>query len=298
MANKHEKLAWRLVGILTKLNSGERINIKDLANEYDVSIRTIVRDIQDRFAFLDWEENNYPFYRLNLKTLGHFTKQDIKRFAQFASVSNLLPKIDYDFFAEKLLQSVLVKGFQYENISHLQKEFSCLKNAIEHHRIISFSYKKHSDNKTKFYQITPYALLNKNGIWYLIGTDNGKQKTFCFTQMSFICILEESFIPDAKLQNEIQTNDSISHGNQIKEVVIQVSKTAAPYFLRRNLLPNQELVRQLDDGGLILASQNVNEMDIIPLVQYWIPHLLVISPGEMQKQIEEKLYNYLNIEKT
>ena len=74
MANKHEKLAWRLVGILTKLNSGERINIKDLANEYDVSIRTIVRDIQDRFAFLDWEENNYPFYRLNLKTLGHFMK--------------------------------------------------------------------------------------------------------------------------------------------------------------------------------------------------------------------------------
>ena len=112
--------------------------------------------------------------------------------------------------------------------------------------------------------------------------------------MSFICILEESFIPDAKLQNEIQTNDSISHGNQIKEVVIQVSKTAAPYFLRRNLLPNQELVRQLDDGGLILASQNVNEMDIIPLVQYWIPHLVIIAPSELQDKLTEKLQHYLS----
>ena len=77
---------------------------------------------------------------------------------------------------------------------------------------------------------------------------------------------------------------------------MQVSKFAAPYFLRRNLLPNQELVRKLEDGGLLLASQNVNEMDIIPLVQYWIPHLVVISPVEVQNKITEKLCNYLNIE--
>ena len=111
--------------------------------------------------------------------------------------------------------------------------------------------------------------------------------------MSMIRPLTETFTPNEQLKREIIQNDSISHGNQLAEVVVQVSKFAAPYFLRRNLLPNQELVRKLNDGGLLLVSKNINEMDIIPLVQYWIPHLVVISPVEIQNQIINKLQQYL-----
>lgn len=107
-------------------------------------------------------------------------------------------------------------------------------------------------------------------------------------------VLSSVFVPDAGLQTAVRENDSIAHGNQLSEVVVQIAPKAAPYFLRRNLLPNQELVRKLDDGGLLLACKNVNEMDIVPTVQYWIPHAKIVSPTELQQKMEQKLSVYLN----
>ena len=105
--------------------------------------------------------------------------------------------------------------------------------------------------------------------------------------------LEETFEPNQQLQEEIKSNDSISFGNQLSEVLVKVSSFAAPYFLRRNLLPNQKLVHKSENGELILASENVNELDIVPLVQYWIPHLTIISPDGLQEKMVEKLKQYV-----
>ncbi|MDD7569972.1 MAG: hypothetical protein PUJ68_08745 [[Actinobacillus] rossii] len=48
-----------------------------------------------------------------------------------------------------------------------------------------------------------------------------------------------------------------------------------------------------ENGELILASENVNELDIVPLVQYWIPHLTIISPDGLQEKMVEKLKQYI-----
>lgn len=83
------------------------------------------------------------------------------------------------FYQEKLTQSVQVKGVQYENISHLKEQFNELQLAIQQNKLISFKYKKINSEHSTFYQLEPYLLTNKNGIWYLIGTDknqNDKQK--------------------------------------------------------------------------------------------------------------------------
>ncbi len=45
----HDKLSTRLTQILQKLNSGESLSLDDLANEFNVSLRTIQRDINERF---------------------------------------------------------------------------------------------------------------------------------------------------------------------------------------------------------------------------------------------------------
>ena len=290
---KSSILAYRLSEILILLNQGKRLDTHQLAEEFDVSVRTIQRDIRDRLTFLDWEEFGPRYYKLNIQKLGFLNKEDIERFARFASVADLFPKVDQTFYQEKLTESVKVKGFQYEDIRHLENEFRLLKQAIEGSQFVSFLYKKSGQNDGKFYKIAPYSLINKNGIWYLIGTDADKQKTFCFTQISMATKLEETFEPNQQLQEEIKSNDSISFGNQLSEVLVKVSSFAAPYFLRRNLLPNQKLVHKSENGELILASENVNELDIVPLVQYWIPHLTIISPDGLQEKMIDKLKQYM-----
>ena len=292
---KKTQLAQRLSLILTRLNRGERIDISLLAEEFNTSVRTIQRDINERFGFLEWEEKGSRFYKINLQKSGFLTEEDINRFALFASISDLFPKIDREFYQEKLTQSVQVKGFQYEDISGKQAEFNALNNAIKENLNISFKYAKNSTQETKFYQISPYSLLNKNGIWYLIGSENNKQKTFCFTQITDLLISKEKFIPNETLLDEIRQSDSLYHGNQLPEIIIKVASHVSHYFLRRNLLPNQKLVHKLDDGGLLLSCENVNEQEIVPLVQYWVPYLTIISPVNLQNKMINNLQNYIQM---
>lgn len=296
---KHIPLAQRLSTILSLLNhegGGNRLDITKLAEQFNVSNRTIQRDINERLAFLPWEEKGPRFYKLNRTKLDILTEEDIQRFSRFASISNLFPVVDREFYQEKLTQSVQVKGIQYEDINHLQAQFEQIKRAIDERKNISFGYKKTHSLQTKFYQLSPYSLINKNGVWYLIGTDNldnHKQKTFCFSQISQLRVLTETYIPNQQFIEEIKQNDSLSYGNQLSEVVIRVSAFASAFFLRRNLLPNQSLLHKLESGELLLSCKDVNELDILPIVQYWIPYLTIVSPNELQIRMLEKLNNYL-----
>ena len=52
---EHDTLAQRLGVILTKLNHGQRLVISELAHEFNVSPRTIQRDLNVRLAYLPLE---------------------------------------------------------------------------------------------------------------------------------------------------------------------------------------------------------------------------------------------------
>lgn len=290
---KNTALALRISEILQQLNQGKRVDINQLSEHFGVSIRTLQRDIKERLAFLDWEENGARYYKLNRQGQGILTPQDVERFALFASISELFPKIDQQFYQEKLNESVKVKGIEYEDIHHLDKEFNLIQQAINSHQFIDFNYVKNGQIQGKFYKIAPHCLINKNGIWYLIGTDSDKQKTFCFSQIRMLKVLNETFEPNQQLLSEIKTTDSIYFGNQINEVLVKVSASVAHYFLRRNLLPNQELVHRTENNELILKCKNIHEREIVPLVQYWIPHLTIISPNGLQGKMVEQLQQYL-----
>ena len=114
---RSQQLAQRLSQILARLNQGERLDITLLADEFCLSIRTLQRDINERLNFLEWEEKGGRFYKINQQKSGFLTEEDINRFALFASIADLFPKIDREFYQEKLTQSVQFKGFQYEDIS-------------------------------------------------------------------------------------------------------------------------------------------------------------------------------------
>lgn len=94
--------------------------------------------------------------------------------------------------------------------------------------------------------------------------------------------------------NEIKKSDSISHGNQLDEVIIKVNAQVARYFTQRALLPNQEIIRHIENGELLISCKNIHEMEIIPLVQYWIPHLTIVSPAYLQEKLVNKLKDYVS----
>lgn len=297
-SRKHERLAYRLSDIIIRLNNGERLNIESLAQDYQVCIRTLKRDFQERLATLDFSDSGPVFYRLSPSRVGYLNLTEIRRFANFASIQDLLPKIDRDFFYDKLNQSIVVKGFDYENIQARTQEFTLINQAIKDCRIISFDYQKvrqqNSQNARKHYYLEPYHLLNKNGIWYVIGRRDAQTRNFCFTQMSNLCVTDKTYDCDEEIKADVINTDSLFFDNHITEIVLQVRAKVAGYFERRALLPNQELIRKLDNGDLLLTCRHVHPREVTPIVQYWLPHIRIISPSNVQEEMEEILKSYLS----
>lgn len=297
---KHERLAYRLSDIIIRLNNGERLNINSLAEDYQVCTRTLKRDFQERLAMLDFSDSGPVFYKLSSNRVGYLNLTEIRRFANFASVQDLLPKIDRQFFYDKLNQSIVIKGFEYENIQARTQEFNLINQAIKDCLIITFDYQKIrqqtnqvTQNPKKHYHLAPYHLLNKNGIWYVVGRRDTQTRNFCFTQMSNLSVTDKTFDCDEQIKADLINTDSLFFDNHINEIVLQVSAKVAGYFERRDLLPNQELIRKLDNGDLLLACRHVHPREVTPIVQYWLPHIRIISPLDVQGQMERILKSYL-----
>jgi predicted DNA-binding transcriptional regulator YafY len=60
MAYKHDSLT-RLVNILSKLNDGDLLSTKELAEEFNVSIRTIQRDFNERLISFPIEKSGHSW---------------------------------------------------------------------------------------------------------------------------------------------------------------------------------------------------------------------------------------------
>ncbi len=293
-ADYHDTLVYRLAQMLIKLNQGEKLDPQDLADEFGVNLRTIQRDLNVRFAYLPLIKTNGR-YHLDQTFLGKLNTRDIERFAGLAGVRGLFPSLTDDFlrdiFDTRIQSALLIKGHSYESLAGKELIFRSLEQAIVAHHKISFHYRKDDGDKT-YADIEPYKLVNNKGIWYLAGNDSGKLKTFSFTKIDRLTISETSFSADPHVEKTLVDEDGIWLGEK-KEIVLKISKDVAGYFKRRKLIANQIIEKELEDGGLILSAKVGHLNQILPIVRYWIPHIKIISPEGLQKELETELAAYL-----
>ena len=295
-SNTHDTLAFRLAQILVKLNQGEKLDPQSLAEEFGVNLRTIQRDLNCRFAYLPLIKSGGLYY-LDRAFLGQLSTKDIERFAQLAGIRGLFPSLSDDFlrdiFDSRLQSALLVKGHHYEDISGKAELFRQLEGAIVNHKLISFDYQK-ADEKKHYASLEPYKVINQKGIWYLACRDAGKLKTFSLTKLHRLDVLEQDFFPDPAVAQNLLSEDGVWISDEKREIVLKIAKDVAAYFKRRKLIANQVIEKELEDGGLIVSAKIGHPNQILPIVRYWIPHVRIISPEEVQVQMENDLQNYLS----
>jgi len=293
--NHHDTLVYRLAQMLVKLNQGEKLEPRTLAEEFGVNMRTIQRDLNQRFAYLPLEKIDGR-YQLDPTFLGKISIKDIQRFASLAGVKGLFPSLANDFlrdiFDSRLQSALLVKGHNYEDIGDKGFLFRDLEKAIIAHHPVSFSYMKPEGLKS-YQSVSPYKLVNHKGIWYLVGQDGEKIKSFSITKLSNLLTLETFFVWDSKIDTHLAEDDGIWLSDAKQEVVLKVRTEVAGYFKRRKLIANQVIEKELEDGGLIISAKIGHTNQILPIVRYWIPNIRIISPEYLQVEIDKGLNEYL-----
>lgn len=292
MNNSHDKLALRLSLILTKLNTGERFTSIELAEEFNVSIRTIQRDLKERLSFIPIEKDG-DYYKMESYALGKLSFEDIKNFATLSGVKSLYPSLTNEFITDilnvKLNSAYLIKNQGFEDISNKQDYFEKLSAAIIKNSPVNFDYK----NKHRI--VNPYKLINNDGIWYLLADEQDRLKTFTFSKIQKFKWEDDtkSFIPKKEFLNQIVTNDiNWFTTDDLIEVTLQIDNVAKEYFERKSILTNQKIIEENDDYFTVLTYISYDD-EILKLIKYWIPYIKIVEPLYLKEKLNNILQEYI-----
>ncbi|EEY90483.1 MULTISPECIES: helix-turn-helix transcriptional regulator [Acinetobacter] len=292
----HERLADRLANILTKLNMGHQLSIKELAADFGVSTRTISRDFDRLNTYLPLlQDIESKKYYLDLNYLGKIAPKDIRNFAQLSGINHLYPSLDMSFLRELLdsraHQIYSAKGYSFEDVSQFKELFKVLGKAIQEQRQISFVYK----GEPRLVQ--PYRLIHHHGSWYLAAVRKNQLRTYRISHIQLMQSPDEDsqFVPDPNIVKLVENDDSIWFGQDKQEIILSIDSQVAFYFKQRSILPEQQIVKELNDGGLLVSSKINHDMQLLPLIRFWIPHLKIVNPEGLQEELEIDLKKYLSI---
>jgi predicted DNA-binding transcriptional regulator YafY len=234
-------------------------------------------------------------YYLESNYLGKIAPQDIRNFAQLSGISDLYPSLDMSFLRE-LLDSrahhiYSVKGYSFEDASQFKELFKVLGKAIQEHSQIGFVYK----GEPRLVQ--PYRLIHHHGSWYLAAVRKNQLRTYRFSHIQLMDSPHgySQFFPDPNIVKLVEDDDSIWFGQDKQEIILSIDSQVSFYFKQRPILPEQQIVKELNDGGLLVSSKINHDMQLLPLIRFWIPHLKIVNPTRLQDEIENGLKEYLNI---
>jgi len=302
MAYKHDydKILTRLTVILSKLNDGEVLSVKELAKEFGTSDRTIQRDFNERLS-------SFPIYQENKKWKMQegFRVEKIKSLED-AIVLDIIEKITEGIggtFATKshtLLSKIKNEDFNpiytklnIEDISDKFQEIQLLETAIREHKEVLCSYdNEHHDIYTT--SIQPLKIVNFEGFWYLVALRKDTLKKYYLKNIMHTKILETTFTPQKELETLLNNSLSVWFQKDVTpfEVKLYADKHATKYFQRRPL-PTQKVDSLSADGTMEFTVTLTHEMEILPIIKYWIPHLYVLEPEWIKEIISKDLSEYM-----
>lgn len=298
-----DKVLTRLIFILQKLSINELPTRKELAEEFNVSSKTIQRDINERLYHFPIEENSLK----QLKFIDGFSlnKTNLKEnemlfvylsLSQIKDINKNFKKITYDIFTKLLTpsfnSSYHIKAKAFESIDMDSEFLNNIENAIKSKNQLALKLKNRS------LLMEPYKVVSFDGIWYLFGKDldDEKIKTVFIHEIIDMKIKAEKFQLDKPIDSILENVHSawFEDGNYM-EVKVKVNSNIAFNFKLKNILPSQKILEEFEDGSLLIQFGVTTEEDIDNILKAWIPDIEIISPQKYRDSFVEELKEYLRI---
>lgn len=289
---EHDTLAQRLGVTLTKLNNGQQLVISELAHEFNVSPRTIQRDLNVRLAYLPLEREGQTYW-LDPSYLGRASTPAILRLCEQVGAKALFPD-DHDALLKQWLNPngspvFVLSGFQLDEDDSHHQWLKPLAKAISQQLKARLTWVGEQTEQ----EVEPYRLVNKRGRWYLAGVSTEAPFIEPLSRISLIRLTEAAATiaePQQQILQRLIEQEAIpSH-----EVVIKAASPIAHEFKLRNILPEQALIRELEDGSILLASRVFDGAQLLPVIKTYLPHLQVISPAGIQALVKRDLKTLLS----
>ena len=292
----------RLYAIMVYLLNHGKTPASELADYFEVSLRTIQRDmeslclagipicsttgvtggyeISDRFrldkGFVTYDEYSYILTALRglVSATQDLKAKHILEKVAHASASNT-QGIILDF-------SVLQEGDQ----SILQQ----LQTAVTRKQAVCFTY-TNNDNETRTHCVEPIAVLYRWYAWYLLAYSRARKdyRTYKIVRMSALNLTEEPFVIQHESADIILKKIDKTDSRQYTEIFVK-SKESAKARIREYL--KGTIVEEYENGDALI------EATIVENEQLWIGTLLslgnlaeVLAPEKIRKRLLDAAKN-------
>ncbi|NYB75586.1 YafY family transcriptional regulator [Sedimentibacter hydroxybenzoicus DSM 7310] len=293
----------RLLGIITILLQCNKVTAPELAERFEVSRRTIYRDIDDickagiPIISVQGGDGGISIsdgYKLDksvltvdelqniitgLKSLGSVS--DTTRIERL--INKLSPKREV---VVSIADSIIIDLSSHYK-SSLSEKITMLKTAISENKLVSFDYysEKGQANRT----IEPYFLTFKWAAWYVFGycRDKNDYRLFKLNRLWSHRIIDDTFIPREIPVKELDFDDYFSDDNKITIIFDK----SLEYRLIEEYGP--ECYEVMGDGNLKFSVGYTNKEYILSWILGFGDKARVVEPTDMAEEIKEKAKNII-----
>jgi predicted DNA-binding transcriptional regulator YafY len=304
----------RMLQIHKALQSGGYPNATTLANQLEVSTKSIHRDVEfmrDRLQLpIQYDGSRF----------GYFYTEPVKAFPTLQITEGELFAL---VVAERALQQYRGTSFEKPLLSALQKMeqslpdtislsltdveqtisfrtstepildleiFDALAKATTARRQLELTYRKPGQQRPEQRIVDPYHLANINGEWFLFAFDHLREdlRTFVPARIKAIRPTGKTFERRQKfsLDKRLRGSFGVQSGQGEFDVVIRFTERVADYIREKKWHDSQQL-RALKGGGIELRLKLSSLAEIGRWVLSWGGDAVVVRPAELAQSVRQ-----------
>lgn len=304
----------RIVAILTQLQSRRIVTAQDLASRFDVSLRTIYRDIRTLESagvpIISEAGTGYSImegYRLppimfnkeealsfikSEKLMQKFTDKNIGHHYESAmiKVKSVLKNSEKDFL-DTLEGQIDIRPTQKLFNSNIPNSLEIILESISNQKQVDLEYKAISDEIT-IRSIEPVGIFHEHNFWYILG--------YCMLRKDY-----RQFRTDRIISMQKTNTDFIkSHGNlaDYKKDMFQEPKIKVRILINKNIA--KYLVNSKLSYGFVSEIENEKNVEMTFMtseIEQGFPrwymmfadYATILEPEELKNQVTKLLKNIL-----
>lgn len=305
----------RLIFIDRKIRQKTFPNSTGMAREYEVSSRTIHRDIEYMRDMLNapieydnekkgfyYSEENYALPAIDIRESDLFAICVAEKALEQYANTPLYDKLAAVFEKIRVLlpQKVSVNPSWIDNkFTFLPESFTAINPVIwetiseglRTTRRIDITHQKAGEDTATDRTVCPYHIVNYRGEWYLIGHCSLRNAVvrFAMSRIRSARLTEECFSvpPDFDFKAFMGSHFGIMTGEEMHQVKIQFSREQAPYVQERTWHADQSIIENAD-GSIILSFSTSSLFEVKRWILSWGAAARVLAPDQLVSQIRDE----------
>ncbi len=290
----HSDSIKRVIEIIGKLNDGKEVSTARLAQIYEVHPRTIRRDlalIKEIFGdFMTKDGDTYRAYERMLldKVLSAAELMQLSNIVNVLNITNSHSAVS-DRTKSLVEHSNAVYSFKSKPYEHIENHevLRKVEHAIKYRQLIELIYT--TNLKDMAISFAPYKILFLNENFYLIGRNKSTERVE-FLRLSMInnvATQGKTFMHEKDIDEFIERIQTpwAEFSRSEQSVMIRVDKKIKKYFLLKNYLPSQKIIKEYPNGDLQLEFMITRFQEIEEFIIKWLPSIRVLHPKKLELHV-------------